>query len=278
MGRVDRRALFTSGAAAALLAATGVSLSAAPEKGGVLRLAVPRNDHFDLAVNGALFDTLTEIDASGALVPDLAVSWDARDDGREWRFKLRPDVRFHSGEALAASDVVASVRDGIVLGPHDRWTVAADTDDLVVFRFHEPNRNLPIVLADPLHVIRPASGIEAVGTGLYHALDYRAGRHLVSARGGPHHKQDRAGWVVRFEVIAIPDAAVRSEALRDGHVDIAALPLLDGLDDTAGLTLLPKGQEANLAARLGVGIPSKLGVRAALDDGRLAQRWWIQAA
>ena len=41
MSRIDRRALFTSGAAAALMAATGSSLSAAPLRGGALRLAVP---------------------------------------------------------------------------------------------------------------------------------------------------------------------------------------------------------------------------------------------
>ena len=36
MTRLDRRALFTSGAAAALLTASGVSLDAAPRAGGRL--------------------------------------------------------------------------------------------------------------------------------------------------------------------------------------------------------------------------------------------------
>ena len=42
MKRLDRRALFASGAAAALLAATGASLADQPRRGGTFRLAVPR--------------------------------------------------------------------------------------------------------------------------------------------------------------------------------------------------------------------------------------------
>ncbi|MBT3467245.1 MAG: peptide ABC transporter substrate-binding protein, partial [Rhodobacteraceae bacterium] len=40
MNRIDRRVLFTSGAAAALLAATGVSAQTTPHRGGRLRAAL----------------------------------------------------------------------------------------------------------------------------------------------------------------------------------------------------------------------------------------------
>lgn len=66
MTRIDRRALFTSGAAAALLAATGAALADAPRSGGILRLAVPRDgDLMDHVARGAVFDTLTEIGPDG---------------------------------------------------------------------------------------------------------------------------------------------------------------------------------------------------------------------
>ena len=57
MTRIDRRALFTSGAAAALLAAAGGSVSASPKAGGVLRLAVPREGGMlEQAARGAIYD------------------------------------------------------------------------------------------------------------------------------------------------------------------------------------------------------------------------------
>ena len=65
MTRMDRRALFASGAAAALLAATGASLADTPKKGGTLRLAVPRDDSLEQVARGAVFDTLTEIAPDG---------------------------------------------------------------------------------------------------------------------------------------------------------------------------------------------------------------------
>ena len=35
--------------------------------------------------------------------PALATSWSWSTDGREWTFRLRPDVRFHDGTAAGGS-------------------------------------------------------------------------------------------------------------------------------------------------------------------------------
>ena len=75
MTRIDRRALFASGAAAALLAATGASLADTPKAGGTLRLAVPRDDSLEQLARGAVFDTLTEIAPDGTLRGELATGW-----------------------------------------------------------------------------------------------------------------------------------------------------------------------------------------------------------
>jgi peptide/nickel transport system substrate-binding protein len=56
----------------------------------------------------ALFDALTQIDASGALQPALALSWE-NTAPTTWVFRLRPDVRFHNGEPFTAAAVVATM-------------------------------------------------------------------------------------------------------------------------------------------------------------------------
>jgi peptide/nickel transport system substrate-binding protein len=52
--------------------------------------------------------TLHETDLS-VVVPDLAESWDVSPDARTFTFRLRPGVRFHSGNEMTSADVKWSV-------------------------------------------------------------------------------------------------------------------------------------------------------------------------
>ena len=56
-----------------------------------------------------LYNCLTEIDAQGNLIPELAESWEGSDDAKTWIFKLREDVEFHNGKTLDAGDVISSL-------------------------------------------------------------------------------------------------------------------------------------------------------------------------
>ncbi len=46
-----------------------------------------------------VYESLVMRDKNFKLVPALAVSW-SQPDAKTWRFKLRPNVKFHGGEAL----------------------------------------------------------------------------------------------------------------------------------------------------------------------------------
>ena len=50
-------------------------------------------------------ETLVKPDSSYQLVPGLAESFEQSADGMSYTFKLRKDIRFHSGETLTAADV-----------------------------------------------------------------------------------------------------------------------------------------------------------------------------
>jgi ABC-type transport system substrate-binding protein len=60
------------------------------------------------AVAAQLFEGLTAFDASLALQPALARSWEVGDDGRRVVFHLRPGLRFSDGTPLTGADVVRS--------------------------------------------------------------------------------------------------------------------------------------------------------------------------
>ncbi|WP_298851008.1 ABC transporter substrate-binding protein [uncultured Ruegeria sp.] len=272
MTRIDRRALFASGAAAALLAATGASLADTPKKGGTLRLAVPRDDSLEQVARGAVFDTLTEIAPDGTLRGELATGWQTDADARVWSFDLRDDAVFHDGTPMHIADVMA------VLAEVGRAEALAP--NRLQLELAEANPGLPFLLADNRFVItlsgQSVSPLHAAnGTGCYCVERAEDGRHFLGRRVEGHYKDGQAGWADTVEVIVIPDAGVRAEALRDGYVDVAALPDQTGMRGTRGVRFHPCEVEMALAVTGAVGMPRQIAGNTALDDGRIAERWWM---
>ena len=280
MRRIDRRALFASGAAAALLAATGTSLSAAPLRGGVLRLAVPRDgDLLDLVVRGASYHSLTKISPDGVLRGELASHWHSSQDARIWTFDLRPGVRFSDGHEMTAVDVVASLSAHTLPDAADVLGYTVVSDLQLQVELSAPNPDFPYILADSSLFVARAGRVDAplaqaCGTGCYRVDQYQENRHFRASRVEGHFKDGQAGWADQIEVIVIPDETVRAEALREGYVDISALPDPKGLIKRGDFRYLPSQQEMAIATHSGVGVPKAIGRRTALDDGRIAERWW----
>ncbi|OWU82540.1 ABC transporter substrate-binding protein [Phaeobacter sp. 22II1-1F12B] len=281
MTRIDRRALFASGAAAALLAATGLSPDAKPTRGGRLRVAVSRDhDQVTELARGAVFDTLTEVAPDGVLRGELAVSWQSANDARHWEFKLRDSVDFHDGSRFGAPDAVASLLSQEWFADRHFATVEATGPSTLRIELHEGNPQLPFLLANQSLSICPADCVDSalatgIGTGLYAARRIDENRHFLGERVASHYKDGQAGWLDAIDVIAISDPSVRAEALRDGFVDVAELPAPDGVLNRGEFAYHPSSQDIAIAARRGVGMPRVIGARGALDDGRLAERWWI---
>ncbi|TCO80006.1 peptide ABC transporter substrate-binding protein [Marinisporobacter balticus] len=56
-------------------------------------------------LNKLIYDGLITLDEKLETQPALAQTWDVSEDGKEWTFDLRNDIRWHDGKAFTAEDV-----------------------------------------------------------------------------------------------------------------------------------------------------------------------------
>jgi peptide/nickel transport system substrate-binding protein len=103
--------------AIALLAATALATTAADARslkwarsGDSLTLDPhAQNEGPTHALSHHIYEPLIHRDFQGKEVAALATSWKVTDDANVWEFKLRPNVKFHNGNAFNADDVVFSL-------------------------------------------------------------------------------------------------------------------------------------------------------------------------
>ncbi|MDX1502029.1 MAG: ABC transporter substrate-binding protein [Thermoanaerobaculia bacterium] len=181
---------------------------------------------FEVALNG-----LVTKDPEGNFLPDLAERWEILDQGRRWRFHLRPGVRFHDGRELAARDVVWTFRtilDGTVTtvkrAALPRLERVTAVDDLTVdFELDQPFGPMLADLTCFLGIVPDGSTPEAndaalVGTGPFRVVERRPDTVVLEAFDD--HWRGRPA-IDRLTLRAVPDATVRVLELRKGSVNLA---------------------------------------------------------
>jgi peptide/nickel transport system substrate-binding protein len=244
MTRISRRGLLKTGAAAGVLAASGLPLRA-QQRGGTLRLGLAganTSDSWDsrthsdsfmiMAGHGAVYDCMTQVAANGELVGELAESWEASSDAVTWTFKLRQGVTFHNGKAFGADDVLASLEMHTAEGAKSAAKPIVENvtemtkvnDHEVKFTLKAGNADFPFLLSDYHLCIFPAGQIEesiakGIGTGMYKVESFDPGVRVLLSRVDGHYKDGTAGWFDSVEMIAINDSSARMNALMTGQVD-----------------------------------------------------------
>lgn len=177
-----------------------------------------------------VFNGLVTKDPRGNLIPDLAQSWEVLDEGRRWRFHLRPGVTFHDGSALTAEDVVwtfGSITDGTVstlkAAAFARIQELVAVDALTVdFVLEEPFGSFLVDLTPAQGIVPDGAmpdemGAHPVGTGPFRFVS-KTPETVTLARyeshwAGPPHLE-------KVVVREIPDSTVRALELMKGTVQL----------------------------------------------------------
>jgi peptide/nickel transport system substrate-binding protein len=181
----------------------------------------------------AIYDTLLVKGRDWRARPSLVSGWEISGDGLEWRLRVRPGVRFHSGAPcdaaalLAALEVLRYGGDGgrqvWYWDPVDR--VVAPDPETLVFTLHHPYSRLPALLWGTHTAIHneaaraqqgEAYGHESAdGTGPFRLASWSPER-VVAERFDDY--RDGAPPLSRIEWLFLETAADRLAALRSGEV------------------------------------------------------------
>jgi peptide/nickel transport system substrate-binding protein len=226
-----------------------------------------------IAMNN-MYETLTRYNSqTGKVGPLLATKWSSADGGKRWTFTIRSGVKFHTGRAMTAADVKASIERTIKLngGASYIWgavkSIAAPDAHTVVFSLKYPAPLDLISSAGYAAFIydthaAPASGLAKwfaqghdAGTGPYTVDQWNKGQEielrLKSFPGywggwhGTHYKN------VVFRVV--PEASTSAQLLRAGQlswVEQMTPQLWDSMKGVSGISTSTANSYQNLFGML----------------------------
>jgi peptide/nickel transport system substrate-binding protein len=249
--KLDRRefiqralAAGVSAAAANVMLSTGAR--AAPKRGGNFRLGLGHGSTTDTLDpgtapdqftqvgfgGGTLSNALTEVNAKGEIIGDIAESFESSDGAKTWAFKLRKGVTFHNGKPVTPDDVIASISHHrtenstsaakSMLAPIK--SIKADGTALVVFELEGGNADFPYITSDYKLPIMPANADgtadwrSGIRTGPYVLEKFEPGVRASFTKNANYHWSDR-GWFDRVEFLSITDITARTNALATNEVD-----------------------------------------------------------
>ena len=248
-GGLSRREFIKAASALGLAAAAPVLYSqaahATPKKGGTYRIGIPAantGDNFDTGTNsdsfminvaqGAVRNCVTEVDAHGKAVPELAESLEPSADASTWVVKVRQGVEFHGGKTLDADDILASIEHHRGEGAESAAKSVAesmgeikkDGKNTLIFKLESGNADFPYLLSDYHITIGAADKMGKIdwakgeGTGPYSLKSFEPGVGADLVRNPNYFKPDEGNFD-EVKAIAINDAAARMNAMSTGQVD-----------------------------------------------------------
>lgn len=202
----------------------------------------------EVLVASHVYDYLVDVDAGANLVPRLAKSWQASQDGRTYTLQLVEGASFHDGSPFTSADVVWTFER--LREPENGFATAslyaniaaiqAEGDYEVTFTLTNPNPFFLYDLSDN-HALILKAGTEDPGefngTGPFTVSSY-APEDRISLSANPNYFVEGLPALSRLEIIFFADETAAVDALRSGQVDLAmrmSTPLYESLKGVSGI-------------------------------------------
>ncbi len=203
-----------------------------------------------------IYDQLMALDSKGEPKPEMLESVTKSDDGRAWRFTLRPGLQFSDGTPVRAVDAVASIKRWAQRDVVGKALMAATgsldvVDDrtfsltlvhpfaLVTEALARPTGSALFVMPERLANTPAATAItDTTGSGpfMFVAKEWQMGHRAVYVRNPYYHPRadpadglagGKVAMVDRIEWLSMPDASTAASALQTGEIDYVEQPSPD---------------------------------------------------
>jgi peptide/nickel transport system substrate-binding protein len=227
--------------------------TATGKRGGTVHFAVTSDPLLNPIMTGdvsgvvmtkLLFNGLTRPDRETLEPrPDLAVSWEATDNGATWTFKLRDGVKWHDGAPFTAEDVkftfesILDPKVNTVMRGHFKSLKGVDAIDKTTVRFalKEPFSAFPAFMGHlgtvcvgiiPKHALTGQdlnttafNKTAPIGTGPFKFKELKAADHVTLVANDDYHfgrpLLDTFNWKI------LPDANTQIAQVRTGELTVA---------------------------------------------------------
>lgn len=180
------------------------------------------------AFNGNVYEALFQLTDAGTVEPRLVESFSTSEDGLTYTFRLKPGVKFHSGDPLTSADVKASIER--VTGEASKSSrkkslasiakIETPDDQTVVITLSSRSISLPYNLSY-VWIVNDAAGDitgKEDGTGPYKLSEWRRGSALALDKFDGYWGTSPTNAEVVFTYFT--DATALNNALLTNAVDV----------------------------------------------------------
>jgi peptide/nickel transport system substrate-binding protein len=238
-----------------------MSFAQAEKYGGILRVSgsyglttlnpVMHTSIGEWAATKLLYCNLVRMNYKREVVPDVAESWEPKENGKVWIFKLRSGVKFHIGREMTSEDVAATMQ--TILDPKnaapyrgeigpidkveavDKYTVRFTLNTLFAdFPALMTVPNARIVAREGLAEFKGLAGKE-FGSGPFKIKEFVPGDHIEVERFPDYYRKGLPYLDgVYFKII--PEPSTEITALRKKETDMILEMTAENYSQVATLT------------------------------------------
>jgi ABC-type transport system substrate-binding protein len=190
----------------------------------------------------SLFNTLVTIDENLEVVPDLAKSWEVKDDGKTYVFHLHEGVKFHDGTDCDAAavkwnfDRLLNPEEKVLTAPFFTMIEAVEPVDAQTLKvtLQYPTETFLRALGNyrkGFPIISPTAyktwgkqdlAAHPTGTGPFKLAKWEQNALILLERNAQYF-QPRLPYLDKIEFRIMKDGVTRATALRAGEVDFVNL-------------------------------------------------------
>lgn len=143
-----------------------------------------------------IYSCLTHCNESGVIQPELAHHWTSDENKLNWKFFLRPLLRFHDGSDITAKEVVALFRQLRELPLYIKElahveSISEVSSLCIAFTLSQPDTDFAGLLSDIKYSIQPPSQLMdkqhlVIGSGIFQIVEHDKQRITLQANSDYH--------------------------------------------------------------------------------------------